>query len=187
MTERLMNKIVSYLLLMLCMSLTACSDDSKTELTVVDAQKAYNDAKGTYKGVVLDENVPTAVYINIGDEFSIRDLPVTPLLSRFFSGKDLDDAVASVKERIFKAPTSSMTIERDLVYVIMEPADWMFTATVGNKKYNVTALMNTTVRYSNTYKTLSASIIVEDLYCNGQKADLSSNKITWLIDEATKQ
>ena len=182
-----MNKVLSYLLLMLCMSLAACSDDSKTELTVVDAQKAYNDVKGTYKGVVLDENVPTAVYITIGEEFSIRDLPVTPLLSRFFSGKDLDAAVFSVKERLFKAPTSSMTIERDLVYVTMEPADWIFTATVGDKKYDVDVLMSTTVRYSNTYKTLSASITVEDLYCNGQKADLSSNKITWLIDEATKQ
>ena len=182
-----MNKVLSYLLLILSMSLAACSDDNKTELTVVDAQEAFNDAKGTYKGVVLDRNVPTAVYINIGDEFSIRDLPVTPLLSRFFSGKDLDAAVASVKERLFKAPTSSMTIERDLVYVTMEPTDWIFTATVGNMKYDINALMSTTVRYSNTYDKLSASIIVEDLYCNGQKADLSSNKITWLIDEATKQ
>ena len=182
-----MNKVISYLLLILCMSLAACSDDSKTELTVVDAQEAFNDAKGTYKGVVLDRNVPTAVYINIGDEFSIRDLPVTPLLSRFFSGKDLDAAVASVKERLFKAPTSSMTIERDLVYVTMEPTDWIFTTTVGNMKYDINALMSTTVRYSHTFDKLSANIIVEDLYCNGQKADLSSNRITWLIDEATKQ
>ena len=182
-----MNKAIVYILLMLCMSLTACSDDSKTEVTVVDAQKAYNDAKGTYKGYVLDGNVPTAIYIKISEDFSIRDLPVTPLLARFFSGNDLDVAVASVKERLFKAPTSSMMIERDLVYVIMEPSDWTFTATVGEKKYDVSVLMNTTVRYSNTYKTLSASITVEELYCNGQKADLSSNKIIWLIDEATKQ
>ena len=80
-----------------------------------------------------------------------------------------------------------MTIERDLVYVTMEPTDWIFTATVGNMKYDINALMSTTVRYSNTYDKLSANIIVEDLYCNGQKADLSSNRITWLIDEATKQ
>lgn len=44
------------------MSLVACSDDSKTELTTVDAQKAYNDAIGTYKGFVLNENIPTPVY-----------------------------------------------------------------------------------------------------------------------------
>ena len=164
--------------------LTACSDDSKTEMTEVDAQKAYNDVKGTYKGVVLDENVPTTVYMTIGQDFSIKDLPVTPLLKRFLSGKDLDAAVASVKERVFKAPTSIMG---DLVYITMEPTDWVFTATVGGEKYEVNALISVTVRYSHTYDTLSASIVVDELFCNGQKADLSSNAISWLIDEAAKQ
>lgn len=187
-----MKKIVTLLLcgamfVGLGVMLTACSDDSKTELTEVDAQKAYNDVKGTYKGVVLDENVPTTVYMTIGQDFSIKDLPVTPLLKRFLSGKDLDAAVASVKERVFKAPTSAMSIMGDLVYITMEPTDWLFTATAGNEKYNVSALMSVTVRYSHTYNTLSASIVVDELFCNGQKADLSSNTITWLIDEATKQ
>lgn len=187
-----MKKIVTLLLcgamfVGLGVMLTACSDDSKTELTEVDAQKAYNDVKGTYKGVVLDENVPTTVYMTIGQDFSIKDLPVTPLLKRFLSGKDLDAAVASVKERVFKAPTSAMSIMGDLVYITMEPTDWLFTATVGGEKYNVSALMSVTVRYSHTYDTLSASIVVDELFCNGQKADLSSNAISWLIDEATKQ
>ncbi len=167
--------------------LSACSDDSKKELTVVDAQKAYDDIKGTYKGYVLDDNVPTAVYMNVSQNFSIRDLPVTPLLRRFFSGKDLDEAVASVKERVFNAPTLSMSITGDLVYVTMEPTDWTFTATVANEKYNVNVLMSATVLYSHTYNKLSANIVVDELYCNGQKADLSSNTISWLIDEATKQ
>ena len=43
---------------MLIMLFMACSDDENREVTVVDAQKAYNEAKGTYAGVVLDENVP---------------------------------------------------------------------------------------------------------------------------------
>ena len=47
--------------------------------------------------------------------------------------------------------------------------------------------MSVTVRYSHTYDTLSASIVVDELFCNGQKADLSSNAISWLIDEAAKQ
>ena len=182
-----MRKAIHYILLSLCIVLVACSDDSKTELTVVDAQKAYNDAKGTYKGYVLDDNVPTAVYMNIGQEFSVKDLPVTPLLRRFLSGKELDDAVASVKERVFKAPTVSMSITGDLVYITMDPTDWTFTATVDNEKYDVSVLMSATVLYSHTYDKLSASIVVNELYCNGQKADLSSNSISWLIDEATKQ
>lgn len=182
-----MRKSVYYLLLLLGVLMIACSDDSKTELTEADAQKAYNDAQGTYKGVVLDENVPTPVYLTIGQDFSIRDLPVTPLLKRFLSGKDLDAAVASVKERVFKAPTSAMSIMGDLVYITMEPTDWVFTATVGGEKYDVNALISVTVRYTHTYDKLSASIVVDELFCNSQKADLSSNAISWLIDEATKQ
>ena len=182
-----MRKSLYGLLLLSCIVLTACSDDSKTDLTEADAQRAYNDAKGTYKGVVLDENVPTAVYLTVGQDFSIRDLPVTPLLRPFLSGKDLDAAVASVKERVFKAPTSSMTISGDLVYITMEPTDWVFTATVGGEKYEVNALISVTVRYSHSFDRLSASIVVDELFCNGRKADLSSNAITWLIDEATKQ
>jgi hypothetical protein len=69
----------------------------------------------------------------------------------------------------------------------MEPTDWTFTATVNNEKYDVSVLMSATVLYSHTYDNLSANIVVNELYCNGQKADLSSNYISWLIDEATKQ
>ena len=32
------------------MALTSCGDDSKKEVTVEDAQQAYNDLKGTYVG-----------------------------------------------------------------------------------------------------------------------------------------
>ena len=172
---------------MLCLCMMACSDDSKKEVTLVDAQKAYNDAKGTYKGYVLDENVPTTVMITLGEEFKISNLPVTPLLERFLSGADLDKAVASVKERVFKAPTASMAVTGDLVYVLMEPTDWLFTATVDGQKYEVSALMSTAACYNHTYDKLSVSITVDELFCNNVKADLTQNTITWLIDEATRQ
>ena len=80
-----------------------------------------------------------------------------------------------------------MTISGDLVYITMEPTDWVFTATVGGEKYAVNALMSVTVRYSHSFDRLSASIVVDELFCNSQKADLSSNAISWLIDEAAKQ
>ena len=182
-----MRKAINYIILMLCMSLVACSDDSKTELTTVDAQKAYNDAIGTYKGYVLDENVPTPIYLTLGQEMTVKDLPVTSLLNKFFSGSELDEAVASVKERQFNIPTASMAIAGDLVFVIMEPTDWLFSATVGGKTHNISALISATVRYTHTYEKLSASIVVNELYCDSQKADLSSNSISWLIDEAKKQ
>ena len=182
-----MRKTAYYLLLLMGVILTACSVDSESDITVADAQKAYNEAKGTYKGVVMDDNVPATVYMNVDQEFTIRDLPVTPLLKRYLSGEDLDAAVASVKERVFTAPTSSMIISGDLVYVTMEPTDWIFTATAGNEKYDVSALISVVICYSRTYDMLAASIIVEELFCNGQKADLSSNTISWIVDEAIRQ
>jgi hypothetical protein len=172
---------------MLIMLFMACSDDENREVTVVDAQKAYNEAKGTYAGVVLDENVPVKVNISLGDDLTIRYLPVTPLLSRFFSGSDLDEAVASVKGPTFSAPTVDMALVGNLMYVSMEPTDWMFTAKVGGVEYRVSALLSTTLCYSRAYDKVSVSIGVDELFCEGQKADLSSNSISWLIDEAARQ
>ena len=182
-----MNKSITYIYLLLSMLLVACSDDNKIELTTVDAQKAYNDAIGTYKGYVLDENIPSAVYLTLGQDLMVRDIPVTPLLRKFFSREELDEAKASAKERTFKFPTASMTIIGDLVYVYLDPAEWTFTVSVGENQYTISAMMSATVCYSHTYDILSASITVDELYCNSVKADLSSNKITWLIDEAIKQ
>jgi hypothetical protein len=182
-----MRKAINYIILMLCMSLVACSDDSKTELTTVDAQKAYNDAKGTYKGIVLDGNIPSSIYLTLGNELTVRDLPVTPLLQKYFSGAELTEANTSVKERLFKLPSTSMMIYGELVYVYLEPTDWIFTVYAGGKEYKISALMSATVCYNHTYEILSASINVDELYCNSKKADLSSNRITWIIDEAKKQ
>ena len=76
-----MKKIVTFVLFALClMALTSCSDDTKKEVTVEDAQQAFNDLKGTYVGYVMDENVRTRVAMTIGQELTVRDLPVTPLL-----------------------------------------------------------------------------------------------------------
>ena len=172
---------------MLIVLFTACSGDDNRELTVVDAQKAYNEAKGTYAGVVLDENVPSKVYLTIGDDLTIKYLPVTPLLSRFFSGTELDEAVASVKGPTFSAPTVDMVLVGSLMYISMEPTDWMFTAKVGGVEYRVSALLSSVLCYSRAYDKISISINVDELFCEGQKADLSSNSISWLIDEATRQ
>ena len=172
---------------MLIMLFMACSDDENREVTVVDAQKAYNEAKGTYAGVVLDENVPVKVNISLGDDFTIKYLPVAPLLSRFFSGSELDEAVASVKGPTFSAPTVDMVLVGSLMYVSMEPTDWMFTAKVGGVEYRVSALLSATLCYSRAYDKVSVSIGVDELFCEGQKADLSSNSISWLIDEAARQ
>ena len=166
---------------------TACSDENNREVSVVDAQKAYNEAKGTYAGVVLNENVPVKVNITIGDDLTIKYLPVTPILSRFFSGAELDEAVASVKGPTFSAPTVNMALEGNFMYIWMEPTDWMFTAKAGGVEYRVSALLSSVLCYSRAYGKVSVNVNVDELFCEGQKADLTSNSISWLIDEAAKQ
>lgn len=167
--------------------LGSCSVDSKKEVTVEDAKQAYNDMKGTWKGRVTDENVPVDVTMTFGNEFTMSNLPVTPLLKRFFSGVELDEALGSAHPVNYVAPTLEMMISGDQVYIQMEPTDWSFTVTVGGEDYQVNALLAVTTLYSNNYKTLSAGVVVQELTCDGKTADLTMNGITYLVDSATKQ
>jgi len=182
-----MKKITAFILSVLCLTaFNSCSVDSKKEVTVVDAQKAYNDMKGTYTGRVTDENVPVEVTMTFATDFTLRGLPVTPLLKRFFSDEELDEALKTARPAAFVAPTSAMQIAGDQVYVWMEPTDWSFEVTVDGKTYRVNALLAVVTLYSNNYKTLSADIMVKELTCEGITADMTNNGISYLVDNANK-
>lgn len=183
-----MKKVVTLMLLVAAlMSFNSCSVDSKKEVTVEDARQAYNDMKGTWRGRVSDENVPVDVTMTFGDEFTLSNLPVTPLLKRFFSGEELDEALKSAHPANYVAPTLEMMIAGDQVYVQMEAADWSFTVTVGGEDFQVNALLRVVTLYSNNYRTLSASIEVQELTCDGKTADLTMNGIAYFVDSATRQ
>ena len=182
-----MKNITAFILSVLCLTaFSSCSVDSKQEVTVEDAQQAFNDMKGTWRGKVTDENVPVDVTMTIATDFTLRGLPVTPLLKKFFSGEELDEALKTARPANFVAPTQAMSILGDQVYVQMEPTDWSFTVTVGGEDYQVNALLGVVTLYSNNYKTLSASITVQELTCEGSTADLTTNGISYLVDSATK-
>ena len=183
-----MKKIAIFVLLALSlMVMTSCGDDAKTEVTVDDAQQAYNDLKGTYVGYVMDENVRTRVAMSIGQELTVRDLPVTPMLKKFYADKELAEALKTVKLDKYTAPAVTMAIAGNLVYVEMEPTDWAFTVTVDGKEHQVFALLSVLAVYNSTYKTLSMSIEVKELSCDGLIADLTQNRISYYIDNATKE
>ena len=182
----MMRKTAYLILLLVGLSLGACSVDTKKEVTVEDAQQAYKDVQGTYSGRVTDENVPVDVTMTLAADFTLRNLPVTPLLKRFFSGEELDEALLSAHPANFVAATVAMQILGDQVFVQMEPTDWSFEVSVGGKKYQVNALLAVTTLYSNNYKTLSAAIQVQELTCDGITADLATNGISYLIDSAIK-
>ena len=183
-----MKKIVTFVLFALClMALTSCSDDTKKEVTVEDAQQAFNDLKGTYVGYVMDENVRTRVAMTIGQELTVRDLPVTPLLKKFFEDKELTEALKTVKVEKYTASAVNMTILGDRVYVVMEPTDWAFSVTVNGETHQVYALLSAEVMYNNSYKTLSMNVEVKELSCDGTIADLTQNGISYFVDSATKE
>ena len=172
-----MKKIAIFVLLALSlMVMTSCGDDAKTEVTVEDAQQAYNDLKGTYVGYVMDENVRTRVAMSIGQE-----------LTEFYADKELAEALKTVKLDKYTAPAVTMAIAGNLVYVEMEPTDWAFTVTVDGKEHQVFALLSVLAVYNSTYKTLSMSIEVKELSCDGLIADLTQNRISYYIDNATKE
>ena len=184
-----MKKIVFMMLLMAGLTgFTSCDVETKKEVTVADAQKAFNDLKGTYVGNVMDNNnVTTRVAVTVGQEFSVRDLPVSVLLNRFFNGMELDEALKTVKVDNFEALITSMTITGDVVYLVMEPNDWSLSVTVGGQTYQVNALMSATVMFNNSFKTLSMNIQVQELSCDGRVIDLTQNGITYFLDSAVKQ
>lgn len=183
-----MNKLVSYIVLLLCLSLTACSGNSTEEFTEIDAQNAYDNLKGTYVGNMLVDNVPTSVSVVIGSDFSVRYLPVNSLLSRIFtSDAELQAAIKSAAGVVYNAPTVSIAISGDQLRLSMEPTDLVFNVTVNDHVYTVAALMTATVLYNHSFDTLSLSMTVDELSCNGVTYNLSQDGITYFIDTATRQ
>ena len=154
-----------------------------------DAQKAFNSLKGTYVGTVMDNNVPTRASVTIGRDFSVRDLPIRPLLKDFLSDEEMAEALKTVKGLVYQAPTVSMamTEDRSQLLLVMEPTDWQFTVTAGGKDYEISALMSAAVVYFLQSEKLSMEIVVQSLSCNGQQADLSLEGISYFIDQAEKQ
>jgi len=187
MTKLLMTtKLLSVLVAILC--LAACSSNSSEDFSEVDAQRAYNDLKGTYVGNVLVENIPTSVSVIIGSDFSVRYIPVNSLLARVFTDDaQLQAAIKSAGAVTFNAPVVNMAVSGDQLLLSMEPTDLVFNVVVDGQTYTVAALMTATVLYNHSFDTLSLNIAVDELSCNGTTYDLSQNGITYFIDTAQRQ
>jgi len=184
-------KRIIYLLLLVATGLGfgACGDNNQDTYSVEDAQKTFDSLKGTYVGNVMDGNVPSRASITIGRNFSVRDLPLRPLLAPFFSDEELAEALATLKGLVYQAPTVNMIVSEDFsqVLVTMEPTDWQFTVKAGGVEYAIDALMSAEVLYYVNTDKLSMNIEVQSLTCNGQAADLSMNTISYFIDQAERR
>ena len=176
----------NYLLLAGLLLLGACSEDSQQGYDEASAQQTLDNMKGVYDGTVMVNNLPQAVQIVIGTDFTMKRLPTEPILSHIFSGSDLEAAVNSVETVNFTAETGIMTVGERNIALSMEPGDLLFTAKVAGREYAVTVTFQTLAYRSTLYDDLSVTMQASELYCDGKAYSLTDNGITYMIDNAKK-
>ncbi len=174
-------------ILFLC-GFAACSEDNKE--TIYDegkAQAVLNRIKGTYTGNVIIDNIPRQVSVIISDNFSIKQLPLKPILERIFTDeKMLSDALASSENVDFSAPLENMTIASKEVFLKVEGTDLQVIVLVGGKSYQISAMMESSVYINMSTNALSLNIDITELLCDGHSYNVKTNKINYFIDIANK-
>ena len=176
----------NYLFLAGLLLLGACSEDSQQGYDEARAQQTLNEMKGVYDGMVMVNNLPQAVQIVIGTDFTVNRLPTEPILSHIFNGGELEAAVNSVETVNFTAATETMAVGDRNISLSMKPGDLLFTAKVGGRDYAVTVTFQTLAYRSTLYDDLSVTMQASELYCDGKAYSLTDNGITYVIDNAKK-
>ena len=172
-----MKKLRLLIAILAVSCLFACSSEESKDFTVEDAQRAYNNLKGTYVG-----------NINIGTEFKIRNLPLRPLLKKIFDDDaEITEALAATRNIVYNAPTLSMVVSGRQLILTMEPTDLVFNVEIKGEEYNIAALMSATVLYDMGYDTITLNMTVDELRCNGISYNLTQEKIDYFLDMAKRQ
>jgi hypothetical protein len=181
----MMKKILIYLFGLLCCY--ACSDTTPTDINEETAQHYYDTTKGTYVGNIIVDNIPQKIYITVDNDITIRPVPVKPILSHIFTNDtELEEAVASAGNVVFTVTPNYMAIVSGNVVMNIEPKDLVFTVTVNQKTYQVSALMDTSVFVNRTTDELSLTMVVQQLSCDGKSYDVTTNGIVYIVDSAKK-
>lgn len=177
-------KIFAYSLAIICLS--ACSE-AATEINERTAQEIYNGIRGTYVGNVVVDNIPQAVFVSIEDDFTVRQLPLKPILERIFTNAtELTEALSSARDVVFKAPTENMTISGNSVLLVMAPNDLLFSVNVNGQPNQVAVSIESAVMVNSYTEELSLSMEIKELFYDGKSYDVKTNRITYYIDVAAK-
>lgn len=178
-----MKKIIFLLLLICCFG---CSE-STTDMNEGTAQQMYNSIKGTYAGNIMVDNIPQSINIALGNDLTVRFLPLRSILGRIFSGGELVEAEKSAGSVAFTIPLDQMMITGENVYLTLVPTDLVFSVIVDNKTYVVSALIGGAVYVDKASGNLSMNLDVTALYCEGTTYDLKNNGINYFVDNAKKE
>lgn len=175
--------------LMAFLALSACSDDNPVEINENTATKIYNEIKGTYEGYVRvgnDSHPVTIVVAN--DEFTVKRLPLQPILKRFFTNeRQLDQALKSAGETTtLKAPVVNISVLANSSMLTMDPVDVVMSVNVDGERKQVSALIESIAQWNKSWGELSIVMNVKELFYDGQKYNLTDNRIEYYIDNAKK-
>lgn len=178
-----MKKILFLLALICCYG---CSE-STTEMNENTAQQMYNSIKGTYTGNIMVDNVPQKVSLTVGNDLTVKYLPVRPILERIFTdGAALDEAEKTAGAVVFTATIDQMMVSEGNVYLTLEPTDLVFNVKVGDKTYPVAALLEGGLYANRATDELSMIVDVTQLNCDGISYDMTQNGVTYIVDNAKK-
>lgn len=184
-----MKKILSLIAISIC--LVACSGSSSdSNYNENDAQKVYNQMKGTYVGQMLIDNLPQSVKIILADDFTFKQIPLKPILGRIFNEKtELDEALQSALTQSidFVAPTSELNVNNYQILLTMKQTDLIFTVKVGGNDHRIIATINSTALKSMPTNGLSIYLDIKELNCNGKDYDVKKEPLTYFIDSAHKE
>ena len=175
--------------LMAFFAFSACSNDNPVEINENTATKIYNEIKGTYEGYVRVGNDSRPIIIVVAnDEFTVKRLPLQPILKRIFTNeRQLDQALKSAGETTtLKAPVVNISVLANSSMLTMEPVDVVMSVTVDGEKKQVSVLIESIAQWNKSWAELSAAMKVKELFCDGQKYNLTDNGIEYYIDNAKK-
>lgn len=178
-----MKKIIFLLLLICCYG---CSE-STTDMNEGTAQQMYNSIKGTYVGNITVDNIPQTINIAIGNDLTVRFLPLRSILGHIFSGAELAEAEKSAGSVAFTIPLDQMMITGGNVYLTLVPTDLVFSVIVDNKTYVVSALIGGAAYVDKASGNLTMSLDVTALNSEGTTYDLKNNGINYFVDSAKKE
>lgn len=175
--------------LMALLAFVGCSSNDPEEINEDTATRIYNELKGTYEGSVRVGNEMRRVTVIVAnDEFTVKQLPLLPILQRIFTNQgELEEALKSAGETsTFTAPVLNISVMANSSLLTMDPADLVFTVTVGGERKQVSALISAYANWVKQWGEMSVQMNVIELFCDGQKYQLTDNRIEYFIDNAKK-
>ncbi|MBP5388451.1 MAG: DUF4840 domain-containing protein [Prevotella sp.] len=174
--------------LMALLTFVGCSSNDPEEINEDTATRIYNELKGTYEGSVRVGNEMRRVTVIVAnDEFTVKQLPLQPILERIFTNQgELEEALKSGETSTFTAPILNIGVTTNSSLLTMEPTDLVFTVTVGGVRKQVSALISAYANWVKQWGEMSVQMNVVELFCDGQNYQLNDNHIVYFIDNAQK-